>query len=157
VTSRDLLAGRDVLVEAIEQVRMTASGLTSNLQEIVTAPASFVSLDPAIEGPGDVLDEGASAAVSRERRPVKARRTRPPTAAEGAATGPDTANGDATPAVRTATPAPRTTAAPATTTAAAPAAGAAPAADAHDTETADPITTEIPIITADAVAAPSPA
>jgi cell division septum initiation protein DivIVA len=154
---RDLLAGRDVLVEAIEQVRMTASGLTSNLQEIVTAPASFVSLDPAIEGPGDVLDEGASAAVSRERRPVKARRTRPPTAAEGAATGPDTANGDATPAVRTATPAPRTTAAPATTTAAAPAAGAAPAADAHDTETADPITTEIPIITADAVAAPSPA
>ena len=81
---RDLLAGRDVLVEAIEQVRMTASGLTSNLQEIVTTPTSFISLDPAIEGPGDVLEDGASVAVSRERRPVKARRTRPATGAEAA-------------------------------------------------------------------------
>ena len=48
----------------------------------MTTPTSFVSLDPAIEGPGDVLEDGASVAVSRERRPVKARRTRPATGAE---------------------------------------------------------------------------
>ena len=84
---RDLLAGRDLLVEAIEQVRMTASGLTSNLQEIVTTPTSFISLDPAIEGPGDVLEDGASVAVTRERRPVKARRPRPATGARGGRPG----------------------------------------------------------------------
>ena len=117
---RDLLAGRDVLVEAIEQVRMTASGLTSNLQEIVTTPTSFISLDPAIEGPGDVLEDGASVAVSRERRPVKARRTRPATGAEVATPGAAEANGDGAPPARTATPAPRTNAAPAPAPAAAP-------------------------------------
>ena len=85
VQLRDLLAGRDVLVEAIDQVRLTASGLTANLQEIATAPTSFVSLDPAIEGPGDVADEGASVAVTRERRPAKPRRARP--AATGVAVG----------------------------------------------------------------------
>ena len=81
---RDLLAGRDVLVEAIDQVRLTASGLTGNLQEIVTAPASFVSLDPSIEGPGDVVEDGASVAVTRERRATKPRRTRPTSAAASA-------------------------------------------------------------------------
>ncbi len=80
---RDLLAGRDVLVEAIDQVRLTASGLTGNLQEIVTTPASFVSLDPSIEGPGDVVEEAASVTVTRERRATKPRRTRPATAVAG--------------------------------------------------------------------------
>ena len=80
---RDLLAGRDVLVEAIDQVRLTATGLTGNLQEIATTPASFVSLDPSIEGPGDVEEEGASVAVTRERRATKPRRTRPVTAPAG--------------------------------------------------------------------------
>jgi cell division septum initiation protein DivIVA len=71
---RALVAGRNMLVEAIDQVRLTASGLVGDLQDISTAPASFVSLDPSIEGPGDVLDEGASVAVSRERRSARARR-----------------------------------------------------------------------------------
>jgi hypothetical protein len=75
---------------------MTASGLTSNLQEIVTTPTSFISLDPAIEGPGDVLEDGASVAVSRERRPVKARRTRPATGAEASTPGATAPNSDAT-------------------------------------------------------------
>ena len=155
---RDLLAGRDLLVEAIEQVRMTSAGLTANLQEIVTTPTSFVSLDPAIEGPGDVLEDGASVAVSRERRPVKARRTRPATGAEGATPAPP--NGGAAPA-RTGAPAPRTTAAPAAAAVAAPAvttpaAAAAPAT--HVDVALDPITAEVPIITADnGVGAASPA
>jgi cell division septum initiation protein DivIVA len=75
---RALLAGRNMLVEAIDQVRLTASGLVGDLQDISTAPASFVSLDASIEGPGDVLDEGASVAVSRERRSARARRARLP-------------------------------------------------------------------------------
>ena len=160
---RDLLAGRDLLVEAIEQVRMTASGLTSNLQEIVTAPTSFISLDPAIEGPGDVLEDGASVAVSRERRPVKARRPRPATGTEASAPGAAAPNGDPAAPARTAAPAPKTTAEPAATTAHAPVAHAAPAPAAARTRadvatSDDPITTEIPIITADnGVGAPSPA
>jgi hypothetical protein len=72
---RRLLAGKDTLVSALDQVRLTASGLTGDLEEIIAAPASFVALDPAIEGAGDVLDEGASMAVSRDRR-VRTRRAR---------------------------------------------------------------------------------
>ena len=74
---RHLLGGRDVLVAAIDQVRVTASGLTGELEEIVATPSSFVSLDPAIEGNGDVLDEGASTAVTRDRRAARSRRPRP--------------------------------------------------------------------------------
>ena len=100
VQLRELLAGRDVLVDAIDHVRVTASGLTANLQEIATAPTSFVSLDPSIEGPGEVQEEGASVAVSRERRPAKARRTRATAGAAAAATGTgETAAADA-PALR---------------------------------------------------------
>jgi cell division septum initiation protein DivIVA len=79
---RRLLAGRDTLVSALDQVRLTASGLTGDLEEIVATPSSFVALDPAIEGAGDVLDEGASMAVSRDRR-VRTRRTRPGEAVTG--------------------------------------------------------------------------
>jgi cell division septum initiation protein DivIVA len=74
---RRLLAGRDGLVAAIEHVRLTSSGLTNDLEEIVATPSSFVSLDPAIEGPGDVFEEGASLAVTRDRRAARSRRPRP--------------------------------------------------------------------------------
>ena len=141
---RDLLAGRDVLVEAIEHVRTTSAGLTANLQEIVTTPTSFVSLDPSIEGPGDVQEDGASQTVSRERRPVKARRTRPANGAEGAVPGAAAANGDA----------PARTDAPA----AKPAAAAATAVPTAAPAAIDPITAEVPVITADnGVGAPTPA
>jgi cell division septum initiation protein DivIVA len=140
---RELLAGRDVLVEAIEQVRLTASGLTANLQEITTTPTSFVSLDPAIEGPGEVQDEAASVAVTRERRPVKPRRTRP-AAGTDAATAPSAAaatpsNGDSATASPEDDP-------------------ASPVAEPGRAEApADPITAEVPVVTADnAVAASSP-
>ena len=125
---RDLLAGRDVLVEAIDQVRMTAAGLIGNLDEITTAPTSFVSLDPSIEGPGDVLEEAASVAVTRERRAVKPRRPR----AGAAAPGDDAAGPAATPAL---TPVP-----------AARAAASQPEATAPELVSLDPITAEVPII-----------
>jgi cell division septum initiation protein DivIVA len=147
---RDLLAGRDVLVEAIEHVRTTSAGLTANLQEIVTTPTSFVSLDPAIEGPGDVQEEGASQTVSRERRPVKARRTRPANGAEGAVPGAAAASGEA--------PAPARTGGPALKPAAAAATAARTAAPVAAPAAIDPITAEVPVITADnGVGAPTPA
>jgi cell division septum initiation protein DivIVA len=137
---RELLAGRDMLVEAIEHVRVTSSGLTANLQEIVTTPTSFVALDPSIEGPGEVQEEGASVAVTRERRPAKARRTR---AAAAAAAG---VSGAGEPA---ATP---------------DAAAAAAVAESPDAENAaeapaDPVTAEVPAVSAvndNGTAAPTP-
>jgi hypothetical protein len=130
VQLRELLAGRDVLVEAIDHVRVTASGLTANLQEIVTTPTSFVALDPSIEGPGEVQEEGASVTVTRERRPAKARRTRAAAAAGSGETGaPD-----------------------------APAAEARPAA-VEAPAPVDPITAEVPVVTAvhdNGTAAPTP-
>ena len=130
----ELLGGRDILVGAIEQVRLTATGLTANLQEISTAPTSFVSLDPAIEGPGSVQEEDASVAVTRERRPAKSRRARPASAATAVAEpAPAAVDADASPSTDAATDQ--------------PAAG-------------DPITAEVPVITPDlqdnGAEAPSP-
>jgi cell division septum initiation protein DivIVA len=133
VQLRELLAGRDMLVEAIEHVRVTSSGLTANLQEIVTTPTSFVSLDPSIEGPGEVQEEAASVSVTRERRPAKARRPRAAAAAPAGVTGEAPA-----PAAATAE------AQPTVTEAAAP---------------ADPITAEVPVVAAvhdNGTAAPTP-
>ena len=90
---RRLLAGRDTLVAALDQVRLTASGLTGDLEEIVATPTSFVSLDPAIEGAGDVLEEGASMAVTRDRRAARSRRPR--------AAGGDVAAGVGSPTIPT--------------------------------------------------------
>jgi cell division septum initiation protein DivIVA len=140
VQLRELLAGRDVLVEAIDHVRLTASGLTSNLQEIVTTPTSFVALDPSIEGPGEVQEEGASVAVTRERRPAKARRTR---AAAGAA-----ATGTADAAAASDAPA-----------APAPPARESPAGVSTADAPVDPITAEVPVISLvhdNGTAAPTP-
>jgi len=145
VQLRDLLAGRDMLVEAIENVRITSAGLTANLQEIVTTPTSFVALDPSIEGPGEVQEEGASVAVTRERRPAKTRRTRPaaPAAAAPAVAGP--AGGSET----------AVTAEPPVATVVAEAAAAEVAPEAP----ADPVTAEVPVVSAvhdNGTAAPTP-
>jgi cell division septum initiation protein DivIVA len=84
---RRLLAGRDTVVAALDQVRLTAAGLTGDLEEIVATPSSFVSLDPAIEGPGEVQDEAASLTVGRDRR---ARSRRPRAGAAETGTGSST-------------------------------------------------------------------
>jgi cell division septum initiation protein DivIVA len=112
---RRLLAGRDTVVAALDQVRLTAAGLTGDLEEIVATPSSFVSLDPAIEGAGDVQDDAASLTVSRDRR-ARTRRPR--------ASGADTGTGTSTIPNKT-QPMPTTTdesPAPAPATPAAPAA-----------------------------------
>ena len=131
-----------MLVDAIDHVRVTASGLTANLEEIATTPTSFVSLDPSIEGPGEVQEEAASVAVTRERRPTKARRTR---AAAGTATAAAArAAGEAAAADVPATPA-------------APAEESSAAADA--TGGIDPITAEVPVVSPvhdNGTAAPTP-
>jgi cell division septum initiation protein DivIVA len=104
---RDLLAGRDILVETIDQVRLTASGLVGDLQDIATAPSSFVSLDPAIEGPGDVVEDGVSMAVTRERRSAGSRRTRTAAVETAAAEAPGAeAPGSEAPGAGADTPAP---------------------------------------------------
>jgi cell division septum initiation protein DivIVA len=129
---RELLAGRDLLVETIDQVRLTASGLVGELQDISASPASFVSLDPSIEGPGDAQQEGVSLSVTRERRSSRARRSKAATL-------------EASPAAEAgATDAPVAPAAPASD---APA-GAEDAPAASE----DPITAELPVIVAGAPA-----
>ena len=64
---RSMLTGRDLIVDALDQVRVATTGLIDHLSELSTAPADFVSLDPEIEGPGLVMDKGASLSVRRGR------------------------------------------------------------------------------------------
>jgi cell division septum initiation protein DivIVA len=47
---RSLMAGRDLVVEALGQVGALVAGVTEGLQDIGTAPSDFVQLDPAVEG-----------------------------------------------------------------------------------------------------------
>ena len=47
---RSLMAGRDLVVEALGQVGALVAGVTEGLQEIGTAPGDFVQLDPDVEG-----------------------------------------------------------------------------------------------------------
>jgi hypothetical protein len=129
-----------MLVEAIENVRITSAGLTANLQEIVTTPTSFVALDPSIEGPGEVQEEGASVAVTRERRPAKTRRTR----AAASAVAPPAGGGETA-----------VTAEPPVATVVAEAA----VADVAPEAPADPHTAEVPVVSAvydNGTAAPTP-
>jgi len=69
---RSMLTGRDLIVDALEQVRVATTGLIDHLAEVSTAPADFVSLDPTIEGPGLVMEKGAAVAVRRGRAPASA-------------------------------------------------------------------------------------
>jgi cell division septum initiation protein DivIVA len=63
---RSILDGRDLVVEALDQVRLAAAEIVGGIQELSASPADFVSLDPSIEGPG--VDRGAALAVRRVRQ-----------------------------------------------------------------------------------------
>jgi cell division septum initiation protein DivIVA len=65
---RSLMAGRDLVVEALGQVGALVAGVTSGLQEIGTAPTDFVQLDPEIEGVAQ--QPGAAVAVTRRGKQV---------------------------------------------------------------------------------------
>jgi len=56
---RDLLRGRDVLVQALANVSGSANDLLQRLDSISTTPADFVNLDPAIPDGEAGLDRGA--------------------------------------------------------------------------------------------------
>jgi cell division septum initiation protein DivIVA len=60
---RSLMAGRDLVVEALGQVGALVAGVTEGLQEIGTAPSDFVQLDPEVEGMAS--EPNAVTAVSR--------------------------------------------------------------------------------------------
>ena len=65
---RAVLNGRDLVVEALAQVRLAAAEIIDDIEELSASPADFVSLDPAIEGPGLGVDRAASLAVRRARQ-----------------------------------------------------------------------------------------
>ena len=64
---RAVLNGRDLVVEALTQVRLAAAEIIDDIEELSASPADFVSLDPDIEGPGLGVDRAASLAVRRAR------------------------------------------------------------------------------------------
>jgi cell division septum initiation protein DivIVA len=66
---RSLMAGRDLVVEALGQVGALVAGVSEGLQEIGTEPADFVQLDPAVEGV--TPEHGAVVAVTRNGRRVR--------------------------------------------------------------------------------------
>jgi cell division septum initiation protein DivIVA len=66
---RSLMAGRDLVVEALGQVGALVAGVSEGLQEIGTEPADFVQLDPGIEGV--TQEHGAVVAVTRNGRRVR--------------------------------------------------------------------------------------
>jgi hypothetical protein len=66
---RSLMAGRDLVVEALGQVGALVAGVSEGLQEIGTEPADFVQLDSGIEGV--TQEHGAVVAVTRNGRRVR--------------------------------------------------------------------------------------
>ncbi|HKA04114.1 MAG TPA: hypothetical protein VKD67_07280, partial [Acidimicrobiales bacterium] len=65
---RSLMAGRDLVIEALGQVGALVAGVTEGLQEIGTTPADFVQLDPAVEGVAP--EPNAVVAVTRPGKPA---------------------------------------------------------------------------------------
>ena len=49
-------------------MRLAASEIIDDIDELSASPADFVSLDPSIEGPGLGVDRAASLAVRRARQ-----------------------------------------------------------------------------------------
>jgi cell division septum initiation protein DivIVA len=80
---RSLMAGRDLVVEALGQVGALVAGVTEGLQEIGTAPADFVQLDPAVEG----MASEANAVIAVNRTPKGTARAKGATVREAAALG----------------------------------------------------------------------
>ncbi len=60
-----VLDGRDMVVDALDQVRLAAAEIIDGIEELSASPSDFVSLDPAIEGPG--IDRAAAVNVRRAR------------------------------------------------------------------------------------------
>jgi cell division septum initiation protein DivIVA len=85
---RSLMAGRDLVIEALGQVGALVAGVTDGLQEIGTTPADFVQLDPAVEGV--TPQPNAVVAVTRPGKPAGRARNAgalPEAAAVGVAAG----------------------------------------------------------------------
>ena len=69
---RSLMAGRDLVVEALGQVGALVAGVTEGLQEIGTTPADFVQLDPDVEG----MASEANVVVAVSRTPKSTARAK---------------------------------------------------------------------------------
>ena len=80
---RSLMAGRDLVVEALGQVGALVAGVTEGLQHIGTTPSDFVQLDPAVEGVNP--EPNAVVAVTRPGNSAHRSRTSAPEMAETAA------------------------------------------------------------------------
>jgi len=80
---RSLMAGRDLVVEALGQVGALVAGVTDGLQEIGTTPADFVQLDPEVEG----MASEANVVVAVSRSPKSTARAKGTGIREAAALG----------------------------------------------------------------------
>jgi cell division septum initiation protein DivIVA len=80
---RSMMAGRDLVVEALSQVGALVAGVTEGLQEIGTAPSDFVQLDPEVEGMASEPNVG----VAVNRTPKSAARAKNAAVREAAALG----------------------------------------------------------------------
>jgi cell division septum initiation protein DivIVA len=80
---RSLMAGRDLVIEALGQVGALVAGVTEGLQEIGTTPADFVQLDPEVEG----MASEANVVVAVTRSPKSSTRAKANGIREAAALG----------------------------------------------------------------------
>ena len=74
--SASCCTGAKILIEALTNVGNISSRLVGDLDSISADPASFVNLDPSVEGPGDVFDQDAVLQVTREPAGTRGRRGR---------------------------------------------------------------------------------
>jgi cell division septum initiation protein DivIVA len=100
---RSVLEGRDLVVQALDQVRIAASEIIGDIDELTASPADFVSLDPAIEGPGLGVDRAASLAVRRARQTQAATVAEPIALELPATTATPATSSSAAPAVKAVT------------------------------------------------------
>jgi hypothetical protein len=80
---RSMMAGRDLVVEALGQVGALVAGVTEGLQEIGTAPSDFVQLDPDVEG----MASEPNVVITVNRTPKSTARGKNAPAREAAALG----------------------------------------------------------------------
>jgi cell division septum initiation protein DivIVA len=78
---RSMMAGRDLVVEALGQVGALVAGVTEGLQEIGTTPSDFVQLDPEVEG----MASDANVVIAVNRTPKSAGRAKAAAVREAAA------------------------------------------------------------------------
>ena len=80
---RSMMAGRDLVVEALGQVGALVAGVTEGLQEIGTTPSDFVQLDPEVEG----MASEPNVVVAVNRTPKATGRAKAAAVREAAALG----------------------------------------------------------------------